>query len=157
MQVKFTPNLVCTCGILCFSPTACSEVHTNNEQLVRGAMIGVWAMCLWQQSFTGGEKKEEKILATNPADKWNHAPDQSLAREIAYCLLLLGSARLFCFGELCGWFSNITLSSQHICVFVLVYEATHFPVTIVCTHQPAAVRAFIFLFTDSWRLVIRRV
>lgn len=38
------------------------------------------------------------------------------------------------------------LSSQLIRVSTLVYEAPHFLVIILCTHQAVAVCAFIFLF-----------
>lgn len=52
-----------------------------------GSRIGVSALCLWQQSFVGGENREEEILGIVLADRRNHdeAPDQSLAREIGYC------------------------------------------------------------------------
>lgn len=55
MQVEFSPNLVCTCGIPCFAPTACSDdVHTNNEYV---AGLGSKPyICDNRASSVGGKK-----------------------------------------------------------------------------------------------------
>lgn len=150
MKVGFSPNLVCTCGIptSLLLPVVMVFTQIMNMLLDWGpSHTSVTAELHWG-------KKREEILCIMLADK-TMSLTKSLTRELSYCWLQQGSAKWCCFGELSDWFSSTALTSWHVCVSLLVYEAPELPVVIRGTHQAVAVCAFFFLFTDSWRLVIK--